>query len=570
MNHRSSQPQVPYFFLFIAFFSVILHLSYAQPARQNGQTQGILRPVSPGDSRFLRRENRNCPGLFRTLDGSCTNSRDQVAGSASTAHFSYFRRLSTKVPTGMDRPSARHVSNTVCTQRGDIFNKMGLSEFVVFFAQFLDHTFVATTTNKSETMHIDVPDDDPTYANTSVKYLHFQRSVRAEFSRRTGRLTGMVRPINVLSSAIDLSSVYSSEKMRAEALRASTDGLLLTDDDKWLPRNRGKFFNSPTNSDEFFFAGDHRANEHPVLTSFHTLFLREHNLLARELKEVFPSWDDNTLYLNARHINHAQFQKIVYEEFLPVMLGQPLRTYRGHRRKSHPGLSVLFSTAAFRIGHTMVGNKITLKGPYGTPMDPIEMKDIFFRMGEVLDVGVEPFFRGAMMTQAQEIDPFVVPALRDFLFKEVPQELGLDLIALNIQRGRDHALPTFKKLRRWAGLFRTRRFTDISSDPEVVNRLMSAYKSVNDIDPFIGMLAEDHAPGAAMGWTMLRIWQAEFERLRDADRFFYKRPGNFEKNLLDNFPRLKQMLKEKDTMRKILLRNTELEDEELPPSVWRV
>lgn len=54
--------------------------------------------------------------------------------------------------------------------------------------------------------------------------------------------------------------------------------------------------------------GDSRASEMPELTSMHTLFVREHNRLATELKRLNARWDGERLYQEARKIVGAMVQ----------------------------------------------------------------------------------------------------------------------------------------------------------------------------------------------------------------------------------------------------------------------
>ena len=70
--------------------------------------------------------------------------------------------------------------------------------------------------------------------------------------------------------------------------------------------------------------GDDRSSEQPGLTTFHTLFQREHNRLSQQLKLVNPHWNDEKVFQEARKILIATHQQITYNEFLPRVLGPKL------------------------------------------------------------------------------------------------------------------------------------------------------------------------------------------------------------------------------------------------------
>ncbi len=125
------------------------------------------------------------------------------------------------------------------------------------------------------------------------------------------------------------------------------------------------------------------------------------------------------------------------------------------------------------------------------------------------------------MNVAQEIDNEVVDDVRNFLFGP-PGAGGFDLASLNIQRGRDHGLSDYNSTRVAMGLDAVESFSDISSDPEVAARLEELYGTVDNIDLWVGGLAEDHLPGSSMGETFTAIIVDQFERLRDGDRFWYE------------------------------------------------
>ena len=71
-------------------------------------------------------------------------------------------------------------------------------------------------------------------------------------------------------------------------------------------------------------------------------------------------------------------------------------------------------------------------------------------------------------------------------------QFGMDLVALNIQRGRDHGLPGYNAYREVCGLGRVDRFAALQDliPAKLVARLQLIYAHVDDIDLFVGGISE--------------------------------------------------------------------------------
>jgi hypothetical protein len=124
-----------------------------------------------------------------------------------------------------------------------------------------------------------------------------------------------------------------------------------------------------------------------------------------------------------------------------------LQNYRGYRADVNPGIATEFSTAAFRLGHSMLGEDIQFLDNNGNPIrDDVRLKDAFFDPRSVSEVVIEPLLKYLASDRAQEIDTKVVDDVRNFLFG-APGQGGFDLVSLNIQRGRDHGLADYNTVR---------------------------------------------------------------------------------------------------------------------------
>jgi hypothetical protein len=404
-----------------------------------------------------------------------------------------------------------------------------LTSFVIFWGQFIDHDMDLTDppSGIAEIANIAVPAGDPFFdpAATGTKTISFNRS---DYDPFTGDGPGNPREqTNLLTAYLDASMVYGSDPMRAAALRAGVDGKLLTSAGDMLPFNtfglpNGNPFGLPASS--LFLAGDVRANEQPTLACLHTLFVREHNRRCDELKALHPAWDDETLYQEARQWVGAIVQHVTLDEFLPALVGASrVPSYAGYNPAVDPSIMTEFSTAAFRVGHTMINPTLLRLDENGLEIAQghVPLRSAFFQPDLLNEAGIEPFLLGLAGQVAQEIDNKIVDDLRNFLFG-APGSGGLDLASLNIQRGRDHGLPDLNDARRALGLPAHGAFNDITSDATLAANLQAAYASVEDIDLWVGLLAEDHLPGASVGEALAAILVDQFVRLRDGDRFWYE------------------------------------------------
>ncbi len=499
----------------------------------------------------------------RTFDGTGNNVDNPKWGSKDY----YFQTLTTmiygdsiKALTGKDRPNARLISNTICDQKDNIDDDLLLTDYNWVFGQFIDHDITLAGVDYSEKIFVSVPQNDKSFTPGSI--IPIFRTIAAQ---GTGTSKSNPRRFNnEITSFLDASNIYGSDKARADWLRTFKDGKLKMSEGNLLPWNTltGEFnskidpnapplANDTHISDKLYVSGDVRANENPLLTTLHTLFAREHNRLCDKIKEKNPAWNDEQIYQKARKKVGAYFQSIVFNEWLP-MQGVKLPEYKGYNPDLNPTVSNLFSAAAFRLGHTQLNKIITRIDDDGKEMiqGNISLRDAYFNPLLIkVTGGIEPFLKGMSVQLEQKIDVKIVDDVRNYLFGK-PDLGGLDLATINIMRSRERGLPDYNTIRADFGLEKITDFNEITKEKELASNLKFLYGNVDNIDVWIGLLAEDHVENTIFGETLLQIMKDQFLRLRDGDRFYYENDPAFTREEITEIKNTK--------IHDIIMRNSDL------------
>lgn len=524
------------------------------PARRIGRSPNPVTTEMPVDP------------AYRSIDGSGNN----LLSSDMNSHGALLRRLLSvdygdgiSALAGPAVAGPREISNAVAAQTESIPNSMGATDFFWQWGQFLDHDIDLTDgADPAEYANITIPAGDTWFdpQNTGEKELQFNRSVYSVDSGTSS--SNPRRQLNEITGWIDASNVYGSDTERASALRAfDGNGYLMTSEGGLLPYNLDGLANAGGVSEQMFLAGDVRANEQVGLTAVHTLFVREHNRLIDEIIRQNPSVSGEQAYQEARQLVGAQIQVITYQEFLPLLLGEnALPPYRGYRSGIDAGITNSFSTAAYRLGHSLLSTQLLR---LDENMEVIEagnlaLRNAFFSPSAIEETGIDPLLRGLASQVCQELDAYEVDDIRNFLFGE-PGSDGFDLVSLNIQRGRDHGLPGYNQAREDMDLDPVASFSDITSNVELQQRLASVYENVDQVDLWVGGLAEDHVDGAMVGELLRTILIHQFTVLRDGDRFWYK--NRLSQRQVDDL--------QETSLADIIRRNTDI-DAELPDNVFQV
>lgn len=382
---------------------------------------------------------------------------------------------------------------------------------------------------------------------------------------------GPAEQLNEATGTLDLSQLYGFTKSREIKMRSFKKGLLKVSHSENQPYpllpladNPNEFCAVNHNStDDCFMAGDSRVNNNPFTQILYTLFLRNHNKIAKQLKATNPQLTDEFLYRKAKKINVEIYRYIIYKEWLPIVLGESnaklinSEPIQNNLISNNYGTSNEFAVAAIRFYLSMLPNSLIQKSSSyeekyteenlisesnGKNENIFDLSDNFYKSNflsypEKLNIAL----RAMLEQRAMKMDSNYAETLtKNFLrtTSSAQQISGTDVLAWDIQRGRDHGVQSYINYLEICSNIKVNSWTDLESyiKFEDISKLKMVYKSIKDIDLIVGGISEQPRDGSTVGPTFtcilgeqfsnIRKWQFALENNDDNESYCEKNAGD--------------------------------------------
>lgn len=191
------------------------------------------------------------------------------------------------------------------------------------------------------------------------------------------------------------------------------------------------------------------------MATIRLVWIRWHNFLADIVFANSASLSDEAIYLEARKLTVAVMQHIVFDEWLPVLLGDHLPHYSGYNHKTDPQISHLFDSISYLYMYSLVNS-------YVFKLNTDCAKDFRYSLVRTCNIyqdyetclnngGLDQMLNGMLLQSAHKDDHTFVEDIRSY----APGPLDgtkQDLIAILLQQSRDFDIPSYLEVRSKLGL----------------------------------------------------------------------------------------------------------------------
>jgi prostaglandin-endoperoxide synthase 2 len=245
--------------------------------------------------------------------------------------------------------------------------------------------------------------------------------------------------------------------------------------------------------DTFFAVGLEHGNSTIGNTVMNVVFLREHNRVAGILAAENPDWDDERVFQTARNILIVILLKLVVEEYIahiaPYHLPlEAVPLIADHELWNRPNWCAIEFNLLYRW-HPLVPDTI---GSGESALDATAFRN---NNPLVLDRGIEAITALCSREPAGRIGLRNTPAF--LVDSSNPEWPSVEQVTVALMR--KARLRSFNDYREAYGLPRLSSFAELTSDPQVRQRLEALYRDIDRLEWYVGIFAEDYPDYTMMG-----------------------------------------------------------------------
>lgn len=241
---------------------------------------------------------------------------------------------------------------------------------------------------------------------------------------------------------------------------------------------------TPEELAQFFAVGSDTANLQLGFVLMNVLFFREHNRVARALQKQYPEWDDDRLFETARNVLIVLLIKIVVDEYINHITPYHFQFRTNPASfKNPPWYRPNWMSIEFNLvyrWHQLVPPTFRVAGK------DLTVHDTLYQTKSLTENGLGQLMEDASNQAAGAL----------VLFNTAPD---LQMVQQwSIQKGRDVCLRPYNEYRVLCGFPPVTAFNQISGEPKVQEALKDLYGTVDRIEFYAGLYAEDPRPNSVL------------------------------------------------------------------------
>lgn len=251
--------------------------------------------------------------------------------------------------------------------------------------------------------------------------------------------------------------------------------------------------------DTMFAVGLEHGNSTIGNTVMNVLFMREHNRVAGVIRDANPRWDDERLFQTARNVMIVMMLNLVVQEYIvhiaPIDFPLQRVPFMADGAKWNQSNWIAIEFNLLYRWHSLVPDGI---GDGGDRLGPDQFRN---NNPLVISRGIEGLISDFSAEKAGKIGLGNTPLF--LVDRRDPERPSIEERTVRLMR--QARLCSYNDYRRAFNLERMESFDQLTANTTLQKRLEEMYGSIDSLEWYVGIFAEDYGKDSMMGGLLTRM-----------------------------------------------------------------